>query len=449
MPHLTNIGWDYLDQLHSAGNGTFTSYYNYDAEGKRTRKVVDKGTVVEHRYYFGEYEIYDKYVNGVLDTERTTVHLNDEQKRFVIIETLTSVTPFVVTERYQYDNHLGSACLELDSSSAIITYEEYYPFGVTSYRSGRTQAETSLKRYKYCGKERDEETGLYYYGMRYYGAWICRFVSVDPLQFKYPELTPFQYASNRCVTGIDMDGLEYYVSTSGRFLRRGININSHNIYIEQRIYEAHHIYHPAVDRVARQVGKPTQTYENRIEFEEKIKYTQIAPWMTLAFSELALGVKEGTKNDQTSPVKYLSYTGVPEKMRAFSESKPWCAAFVNYVLEESGYIGETVNPLAVENWNGTWREWKNGYEINRPSYGAIVTFGDKHMGFVVGLSDDGTKLIVLGGNQNDEVNVSEYDIKDDFKYYLPNGYQPKEFENEEEFLHQSYQGIIENGGRTQ
>ncbi len=171
--------------------------------------------------------------------------------------------------------------------------------------------------------------------------------------------------------------------------------------------------------------------------------------MTLAFSELALGVKEGTKNDQTSPVKYLSYTGVPEKMRAFSESKPWCAAFVNYVLEESGYIGETVNPLAVENWNGTWREWENGYEINRPSYGAIVTFGDKHMGFVVGLSDDGTKLIVLGGNQNDEVNVSEYDIKDDFKYYLPNGYQPKEFENEEEFLHQSYQGIIENGGRTQ
>jgi len=123
-------------------------------------------------------------------------------------------------------------------------------------------------------------------------------LSVDPLQFKYPELTPFQYASNRCITGIDMDGLEYYVSTSGRFLRRGININSHNIYIEQRIYEAHHIYHPAVDRVARQVGKPTQTYENRIEFEEKIKYTQIAPWMTLAFSELALGVKEGTKNDQ-------------------------------------------------------------------------------------------------------------------------------------------------------
>ncbi|MDD3280734.1 MAG: hypothetical protein PHC83_04100 [Bacteroidales bacterium] len=215
MPHLTSMGWDYLDQLHSAGNGTFTSYYNYDAEGKRTRKVVDKGTVVEHRYYFGEYEVYDKYVNGVLDTERTTVHLNDEQKRFVIIDTLTSVTPSVVTERYQYDNHLGSSCLELDSSSAIISYEEYHPFGTTSYRSGRSQTEVSLKRYKYCGKERDEETGLYYYGMRYYAAWICRFVSVDPLQFKYPELTPFQYASNTPISAIDLDGAEAYFMSDG------------------------------------------------------------------------------------------------------------------------------------------------------------------------------------------------------------------------------------------
>ena len=42
----------------------------------------------------------------------------------------------------------------------------------------------------------------------YYAAWICRFVSVDPLQFKYPELTPFQYASNRPITFTDVDGGE-------------------------------------------------------------------------------------------------------------------------------------------------------------------------------------------------------------------------------------------------
>jgi len=212
MPHLTSMVWDYLDQLHSAANGTFTSYYNYDAEGKRSRKVVIKNNIREERYYIGDYEVYRKYINNVIDTERTTLNINDDEKRFAIIDTLTvsggqTITP-VVTIRYQYDNHLGSACLELDENASIISYEEYHPFGTTSYRSGRTQTEVSLKRYKYCGKERDEETGLYYYGMRYYAAWICRFVSVDPLQFKYPELTPFQYASNRPITMIDIDGGE-------------------------------------------------------------------------------------------------------------------------------------------------------------------------------------------------------------------------------------------------
>jgi RHS repeat-associated protein len=65
-----------------------------------------------------------------------------------------------------------------------------------------------LKRYKYVGKERDEESGLYYYGARYYAAWLARFVSVDPLQFKYPELTPFQYANNRPVSMVDLNGKE-------------------------------------------------------------------------------------------------------------------------------------------------------------------------------------------------------------------------------------------------
>ena len=102
----------------------------------------------------------------------------------------------------------SSACLELDQTAQIISYEEYHPYGTTSYRSGRTETEVSLKRYKYVGKERDEETGLYYYGARYYAAWMCRFVSVDPLQFEYPYYTPYQYAGNKPITYIDLDGLE-------------------------------------------------------------------------------------------------------------------------------------------------------------------------------------------------------------------------------------------------
>ncbi|MCT4685890.1 RHS repeat domain-containing protein, partial [Vallitalea sp.] len=96
--------------------------------------------------------------------------------------------------------------IELDDKANIISYEEYHPFGTTSYQKHNTTI--SQKRYKYNGKERDNETGMCYYGARYYAAWICRFVSVDPLQFKYPNYTPFLYAGNNPVSKIDIDGLE-------------------------------------------------------------------------------------------------------------------------------------------------------------------------------------------------------------------------------------------------
>ncbi len=158
-------------------------------------------------------KIYHKFVNGVLETERTTVHISDDKAKIATVDKKTVDQSSLIENptavvRYQLDNHLGSASLELDESANIISYEEYHPFGTTSYRSGRSETETSQKRYKYVGKERDEETGLYYYGFRYYAAWICRFVSVDPLQFEYPQLTPFNYAGNKPVTHIDIDGLQ-------------------------------------------------------------------------------------------------------------------------------------------------------------------------------------------------------------------------------------------------
>ena len=165
----------------------------------------EESSVIETRYCIGGYEIFRKETNNTLNFERTTLNISDDEKVFVRIEQETGECEVI---RYQYDNHLGSACLELDEQGQIISYEEYAPFGTTTYKSGRSEMEVSQKRYRYNGKERDEETGLYAYGMRYYAAWLCRFISVDPLQFKYPEYTPFQYAGNKPVTFIDLDGAE-------------------------------------------------------------------------------------------------------------------------------------------------------------------------------------------------------------------------------------------------
>ncbi len=214
MPHLSQIDWSYKDELLNAilnASGD-TAYYVYDAGGERVRKVIEKtGGIVEERIYLGGYEIFRKSVSGVLGFERETLHVSDNEKKIVSIETktkenATSIQNPVPSIRYQYDNHLGSSTLELDHSAALISYEEYHPFGTTSYRSGSTENEVSMKRYKYVGKERDDETGLYYYGARYYAAWLCRFVSVDPLATERQWLNPYNYVQNNPINRVDPTG---------------------------------------------------------------------------------------------------------------------------------------------------------------------------------------------------------------------------------------------------
>jgi RHS repeat-associated protein len=75
-------------------------------------------------------------------------------------------------------------------------------------------------RYGFNGKENDPESvgtgeGLQDYGMRIYNPSLGRFLSVDPLTKKYPELTPYQFASNRPIVSVDVDGLEATPLASG------------------------------------------------------------------------------------------------------------------------------------------------------------------------------------------------------------------------------------------
>jgi len=109
--------------------------------------------------------------------------------------------------RYQLDNHLGSACLELDAAALVISYEEYHPYGTTSYRASPSGTEVSAKRYRYNGKERDEETGLYDYGARYYAAWLGGWTTADPLGVQ-AGLNVYQYCRGSPINYTDPDGRE-------------------------------------------------------------------------------------------------------------------------------------------------------------------------------------------------------------------------------------------------
>lgn len=202
MPQLQAMQWDFKDHLlmtrRQAVNANDQdgvqhqgerTYYVYDAAGQRVRKTTESsaGSKTKERLYLGAFELYREYdATGNVTLARETLHVMDDKKRVALLETRTldvSASPGTLPStatRYQFDNHLGTASLELDETAAVISYEEYYPYGSTSYQAGRTLAEVSLKRYRYTGKERDEETGFTYHGARYYAEWLGRWTACDP-----------------------------------------------------------------------------------------------------------------------------------------------------------------------------------------------------------------------------------------------------------------------------
>ncbi|MBI2737402.1 MAG: toxin [Rhodospirillales bacterium] len=186
MPHVSRLAWDVEDQLERAElGGGGTAYYVYDASGSRARKVIElRSGGRKERIYLNGFELYREYggAGDVIDKERRTLHVTDGSQRIALIDMQTigddGLPP--VLPRYQLVNHLGSASLELDEAGRVISYEEYHPYGTTSCQVARSGVEVSSKRYRYTGKERDEETGLYYHGARYYAPWLGRWTSCDP-----------------------------------------------------------------------------------------------------------------------------------------------------------------------------------------------------------------------------------------------------------------------------
>lgn len=177
--------WNFKDQLQEVNlGGGGTAYYVYDLSGQRVRKVWEKSTtLIDERIYLGGFEVFRRQ-QGADRLERETLHIMDDKQRIALVETRTldtsgsDPTPRQLI-RYQFGNHLGSASLELDDQAQIISYEEYSPYGSTTFQAVRSQTETT-KRYRYTGKERDEESGLYYHEARYYAVWLGKWSCCDP-----------------------------------------------------------------------------------------------------------------------------------------------------------------------------------------------------------------------------------------------------------------------------
>jgi RHS repeat-associated protein len=212
MPHLPLMDWNYKDELvavsRQQGANPEITYYQYDSQGRRLRKVTEyQGSgpppgQKDQRIYLEGYEYYENFNSG---EQIHSLSLKDERQRFVMVEK-TNIPGYHLLVRYLHDSHQGSCTLETDESGNVITYEEYHPFGTSSYQATNAGILSSSKRYRFCSKERDSESGLYYYGARYYVPWLCRFISCDPKVGETPQQSPYNYCNNNPINLIDPDG---------------------------------------------------------------------------------------------------------------------------------------------------------------------------------------------------------------------------------------------------
>ena len=223
LEHLQGIEWNYRNNIASVtiierDSENDSEFYIYDASGQRVRKVKEtfnsSGELLwkEEKIYLGGLEYRRKYqgANETLQEDRSALHVMDDQKRIAIVyywatSNDSSVTVEENKIHYQLGNHLGSASLELSADGQLISYEEYFPFGGTAFTAGSNATEVALKEYRYTGKERDDATGLYYYGARYYASWMGRWLNPDPAG-TVDGLNVFRYVQNNPILNIDLNG---------------------------------------------------------------------------------------------------------------------------------------------------------------------------------------------------------------------------------------------------
>ncbi|WP_123891873.1 RHS repeat domain-containing protein [Chitinophaga costaii] len=229
-----------ISDIHKTTGTATTIHYTYDVSGNRISKTVNGVLTWYVRDATGNVmSIYTRGDNSVNTGHLTQIETDiygssrlgiDESKKDLEEAGTTDNGVLFNFKRgekvYELGNHLGNVLSTIgdaklpgsSNGNEVVDYTpkvqsagDYYPFGMQE--PGRTFSSAGY-RYGFNGKENDNEVkgdgNQQDYGMRVYDPKVGKFLSVDLLQKKYPELTPYQFASNTPLQAIDLDGLEAF-----------------------------------------------------------------------------------------------------------------------------------------------------------------------------------------------------------------------------------------------
>ena len=197
----------------AAGNQTTVNgnTQTYDAENRQV--AVSFAGASEIYLYDGDGQRVAKASSG----GPTTVFVHDAMGRLAVeYSTIPNGSP--CTTCYISADHLGTARLVVDQNGNVIARHDYLPFGEeipvsTVGRNGQWGTGNDTINQKFTGKERDQESGLDYFGARYYGSALGRFTSPDPInltnaRIRNPAntLNKYVYGGNNPLKYVDRDG---------------------------------------------------------------------------------------------------------------------------------------------------------------------------------------------------------------------------------------------------
>jgi RHS repeat-associated protein len=225
---IGNLVWDHYAAVRitwtpngkvrkvSKADGTITTF-RYDAMGNRIeKKTVNPDASVNLTRYVRDangsvmavYNGTTLLEQNIMGNQRIGVYRNGKQNGKRILG----------TKQYELSNHLGNVLSVItdnirmapDSTWAnVVNASDFYAFG--SEMPGRDYSAATY-RYGFNGKEKDNSgewnNTIYDYGFRIYNPKIGKFLSVDPMTKTFPWYTPYQFAGNKPIAAIDLDGLE-------------------------------------------------------------------------------------------------------------------------------------------------------------------------------------------------------------------------------------------------
>ena len=211
-----------LEERYYHGSASDTTKYSRDAQGNILAVYNRKRDTVRLK----EWDIYGSTRIGEVDT---VLRMQKPKVGYGPMDSLR-IAYLEGQRQYELTNHLGNVLATVDDRKLpidttitpnvanyylanILNAQDYYVYG--GLQPGRTYFLANYE-FGFNGKLKDDSIfgkgNFYDYGMRVYD-WTSQFWSIDPITKQFPELSPYQYASDRPIEGNDLDGKEFEAYT--------------------------------------------------------------------------------------------------------------------------------------------------------------------------------------------------------------------------------------------